>query len=171
MRMSFGLSWAYNAEDFRLLAYMINLQELSGSNIHSVLDLAVAESQREGYPRSNAYSIAEGHFPLDDDPVWMRAICNEDLPVGFMMTSEVPESGEYFLWRMMIGAHYQRRGYGKAAMKLLIRRIEENGNPRVLLLSHLKANPQAGRFYQNLGFSYTGEELGTGELMMSLRFD
>jgi diamine N-acetyltransferase len=87
------------------------------------------------------------------------------------MTSEVPERGEYFLWRMMIDGRYQGRGYGMTAMKLLIERIEANGNPQILLLSHLKANMQAGRFCQKLGFEYTGEEISPGDLAMSLRFD
>jgi diamine N-acetyltransferase len=150
---------------------MITLDEISRENIYAVLALDVAESQRDDYPRSNAYSIAEGHFPPDDDPVWMRAICMEGDPVGFMMTSEIPERGEYFLWRMMIDERYQGRGYGTDAVRLLIKRIEDNGNARVLLLSHLKANTGAGRFYQSLGFAYTGEDLGGGDLEMSLRFD
>lgn len=152
-------------------APMITLQKISRRNIHAVLALDVAEDQRGVYPRSNAYSIAEGHYPLDSDPVWMRAICDGKDPVGFMMTSEVPDRGEYFLWRLMIDLHHQGRGHGLQAMNLLIERIRRNGNPRILLTSHLKANASAGRFYQKLGFEYTGEDLGGGDLGMSLRFD
>ena len=88
-----------------------------------------------------------------------------------MMTSEVPERGDYFLWRLMIDARHQRRGYGREAMNRLIDRIKSSSNARVLLLSHLRANTGAGRFYRKLGFEYTGEEFGEEELMMSLRFD
>ena len=150
---------------------MVILEEITGSNIHAVLALEVSAEQRSNYPRSNAYSIAEGLFPPDDDPVWMRAICDGGEPVGFIMTSEVPEDGEYFLWRMMIDRRFQGKGYGTEAMHLLIKRIRDNGYPRVLLLSHLKSNEDAGRFYSKLGFSYTGNELGAGDLEMSLRFD
>lgn len=41
----------------------------------------------------------------------------------------------------------------------------------LLLLSHLEANVDASRFYQSLGFAYTGEDLGGGDLMMALQFD
>ena len=150
---------------------MVTLEEISANNIHAVLALDVLDTQKATYPRSNAYSIAEGFFPSDDDPVWMRAICKDGEPIGFMMTSEVPEDGDYFLWRMMIDAHHQGRGYGAAAMRLLIKRIKDNGNAHVLLLSHLKANADAGRFYESLGFSYTGKDLGNGDLEMSLQFD
>ena len=149
---------------------MVTLEEITSTNIHAVLALEVSRAQKEAYPRSNAYSIAEGLFSTDDDPVWMRAICKDGEPVGFIMTSEVPEDGEYFLWRMMIDTHHQGRGYGTEAMRLLIERIEGSGNPKVLFLSHLKANVEAGRFYEGLGFTYTGSDLGKGDLEMSLRF-
>lgn len=150
---------------------MISLEEITSRNIHAVLALEVAEEQKATYPRCNAHSIAEGLFPADEDPVWMRAICHHGEPIGFMMTSEVPADGDYFLWRMMIDKHHQGKGYGAAAMRLLIRRIEDNGNPHLLFLSHLQDNTAAGRFYTKLGFSYTGNDLGDGDLEMALRFD
>ena len=150
---------------------MVTLEEITSDNIHAVLALEVAEEQKATYPRSNAYSIAEGLFPPDDDPVWMRAICNEDEPVGFIMTSELPDNGDYFLWRMMIDRRYQGQGYGAEAMRLLIKRIKDNGNPHMMLLSHLKDNVAAGRFYESFGFSYTGKDSGGNELEMMLRFD
>lgn len=150
---------------------MITLEEISKKNVRAVLALDVAEEQRDGYPRSNAWSIVEGFFPMDDDPVWMRAICNSGVPVGFMMTSEVPERGEYFLWRMMIDRRYQGLGYGFEAMHLLIKRIENLGNPQLLITSHLKGNAEAGRFYQSLGFTYAGETPGGDEMEMRLSFE
>ena len=149
----------------------VTLEEISRENIYAVLALDVAESQKAFYPRSNAYSIAEGHYPPDDDAVWMRAICRSGEPVGFMMTSEVPERGEYFLWRMMIDERFQGQGYGAAAMRALIERIQAIGDPQVLLLSHLEENRDAGRFYERLGFSYTGEDLGDGDLVMRKQLD
>lgn len=150
---------------------MITLKEISGTNILAILALDVAEEQKGDYPRSNGYSIAEGHHPRDSDPVWMRAIYNDEKPVGFMMTSENPDQGEYFLWRLMIDERYQGSGFGLQAMNLLIERIKRKGNPRVLLTSHLKPNTMAGSFYRKLGFEYTGKDLGDGDLLMSLYFD
>lgn len=150
---------------------MITLKELSKDNIHGVLALEVGDDQRAVYPRSNAYSIAEGHYPPDEDAVWMRAICERERPIGFMMTSEAPARGEYFLWRMMIDVHHQKRGHGRRAMELLIQRTKECGNAKILLLSHLKANTNAGHFYEKLGFAYTGDQLGEDDLVMSFSFD
>lgn len=150
---------------------MVTLEEISRSNVHAVLALEVSEEQKAGYPRSNGYSIAEGLFPPDDDAVCMRAICKDREPVGFLMTSEAPEVGACFLWRMMIDQRHQGRGYGAEAMRLLIERLEAEGNPRVLLLTHLAGNSDAGSFYKRLGFSYTGNDSGNGDLEMALRLD
>ena len=149
---------------------IISLEEITSGNIHAVLALSVSEEQESSFPRSNAYSIAEGVFSPDEDPVWMRAICKDGEPIGFLMTSEAPQDGNYFLWRMMIDERHQGNGYGEEAMRLLIDRIKNNGNARELSLSHLWSNTKAGKFYSKIGFSYTGNDLGEGDREMSLRF-
>jgi len=145
------------------------LQEITGGNLGEILALRVTEEQKKVYPRSNAYSIAEGHHPPDDDPVWMRAIYAGEDPVGFLMTSEVPARGEYFLWRLMIDAGSQGLGHGARAVELLIERIEATPNAKVLLTSHVEGDGDVGVFYRKLGFEYTGEILGDCDRLMRLR--
>ncbi|MFC1736100.1 GNAT family N-acetyltransferase [Candidatus Hydrogenedentota bacterium] len=148
----------------------VSLREITGKNIKTILRLRVTEEQKKVYPRSNGYSIAEGHYPVDDDPVWMRAICAGEIPVGFLMTSEAPDQGEYFIWRLMIDAKHQGKGYGSQAVKLLIERIKASGNAKTLLTSHLKNDGDAGGFYQKLGFMYTGEIQDGCDLLMRIDF-
>ena len=128
----------------------------------------LTDEQKKVYPRSNAYSIAEGHYPADDDQVWMRAIYAGETPVGFLMTSEAPDQGEYFLWRLMIDAKHQGKGYGRRAVVLLIERIKGSENAKALLTSHLQTDGNAGAFYQKLGFVYTGEILDGCDLLMKM---
>ncbi len=149
----------------------ISLREITSKNLRSVLGLEVTEKQKEVYPRSNAYSIAEAHYPPDDDPVWIRAIYKGEAPVGFLMTSEAPDQGEYFLWRLMIDAQHQGRGYGRRAVELLIERIEASPSPKALVTSHLKDDGDAGSFYEKLGFSYTGEIMGGRDHVMRMDFE
>jgi diamine N-acetyltransferase len=149
---------------------VVTLREITPENIRAVLRLSVAPEQRSVYPRSNGYSIAEGHYPDDDDPVWMRVIYANETPVGFLMTSEAPDRGEYFVWRLMVDAEHQGKGYGSRAMKLLIERIRASGNARRLLTSHLKGQGDAGGFYQKLGFVYTGEVLDGIDYVMEIAF-
>ena len=146
----------------------VTLREITSHNLHAILELSVAEDQLPAYPRSNAYSIAEAHYPPDNDPVWLRAIYAGETPVGFMMTSEAPEKGEYFLWRLMIDQRFQGRGYGRRAVQLLIERIRRTGNPRTLITSHLKVAANSGRFYERMGFKYS--RTSTDEVEMKLTF-
>lgn len=135
------------------IADSTTLRPITSQNLKSILELSVTGEQKQAYPRSNAYSIAEGHYPPDDDQVWMRAIYAGEVPVGFLMTSEAEERGEYFLWRLMVDRRYQGRGYGSQAVRLLIERIQASPKPRVLLTSHLKGEANVGAFYEKLGFS------------------
>ena len=149
----------------------VHLREITSNNLRMVLALGVSEEQEQVYPRSNAYSIAEGHYPRDNDPVWMRAIYADEVPVGFIMTSEAPENGEYFLWRLMIDQDHQGNGYGSAAVGLLVARIQASGNARFLVTDHLEGDGNAGSFYARHGFRYTGEVLSEGELVMRRDFN
>ena len=149
---------------------VVSLREITPENIRAVLGLEVAPEQKSVYPRSNGYSIAEGHYPTDDDPVWMRVIYANETPVGFLMTSEARDRGEYFLWRLMVDAEHQGRGYGSDAVKLLVERIKASGNARMLLTSHLKGDGNAGGFYEKLGFVYTGEVIDGIDYVMKIAF-
>ncbi len=148
----------------------VTLREITSENLHAILELSVADHQLKAYPPSNAYSIAEAHYSADDDPVWLRAIYAGATPVGFMMTSEAPAQGEYFLWRLMIDQRYQGSGYGARAVQLLIERIRQTDNPKTLITSHLQEDANAGRFYERLGFAYTGDLIGKDDLEMRFTF-
>ena len=148
----------------------VSLREITSENLKSVLSLDVAENQKRNYPRSNAHSIAEGHYPADDDPVWIRAIYADETPVGFLMTSEAPDQGVYFLWRLMIDAQFQSKGYAGRGVEILVERIRATPNAKSLITSHLKDNDHAGRFFEKLGFSYTDEMLGELDRLMKMDF-
>ena len=148
----------------------VTLREITSENLHAILDLSVADHQLEAYPRSNAYSITEAHFPSDDDPVWLRAIYAGETPVGFMMTSEAPDQGTYFLWRLMVDRRFRGSGVGRSAVQLLIERIRRTDNPTALITSHLQQDANAGRFYERLGFTYTGDLIGEYDLELRFTF-
>ncbi len=146
----------------------VSLRELNHANLAAVLALEVTPAQKAVYPRSNAETLAEGHYPADDDPVWIRAIYADEVPVGLLMTSEAPLQGEYFLWRLMVDAKYQSKGYALQAVRLLIERVAQSANGRTIITSHLAANAAAGRFFTGLGFAYTGDMLGESDRLMEL---
>ena len=110
------------------------------------------------------------HYPPDSDPVWLRAIYAGETPVGLMMTSERPDRGEYFLWRLMIDQRFQSNGYGRGAVQLLIERIRRSSNPRVLITSYLNVDANSGRFYERMGFKYSRDLTDTDEIEMKITF-
>ena len=146
----------------------VSLRAITSRNLKAILALSVTKEQKKVYPRSNAYSIAEGHYPPDDDLVWMRAIYAGEDPIGFLMTSEDPDRGEYFLWRLMIDARHQGKGYGFKAVELLLERIKASPNAKELLTAHLKDDGDAGSFYRKLGFEYTGEVIAGADRVMKI---
>ncbi len=141
----------------------ISLREITRETLRSILDLRVAKEQEE-LVASNARSIAEAHFA---ENAWFRAIYADETPVGFVMLSEVPEKAEYYLWRFMVDARYQGKGYGQQALELVIQHVRTRPNARELYTSHVKGNDIAGHLYSKLGFEYTGEAEGE-ELVMKL---
>ena len=140
----------------------VTLREVTRENLRDVLRLKVAEEQR-GFVADNATSIAQAHFYPES--AWFRAVYAGETPVGFLMLSDEPEKQEYFLWRFMIDARYQRRGYGRGALELLFAHVKGRPGAQELFTSCVDAAGGPGPFYEGLGFTYTGE-LDEGERVM-----
>ena len=104
--------------------------------------------------------------PLFDEEAWYRAIYADDQPVGFAMLEVYPDQEVYGIWRFMIAAAHQGRGYGRKAIELLVDHVRGLPGATALLTSHVTAPGDPGPFYEACGFSYTGEVDG-GERIMS----
>jgi len=142
---------------------VISLREVTKENLNDVLTLKVKPEQQQ-FVASNAVSIAEAHY---EEKAWFRAIYADETPVGFVMLYNDPVAGEYYLWRMMIGARYQGRHFGERALQLLIDYVRNQPEATELLVSYVpvEGNPQP--FYSRLGFVDTGE-VSNGENVMRL---
>ena len=141
----------------------VSLREITQETVNSILNLRVTEKQ-ERFVASNAVSIAQAHFSED---AWFRAIYADETPVGFLMLSDQPDKGEYFLWRFMVDAQHQGKGYGRRALELLINHVKTRPNAEELFLSHVPGAGSPEDFYRKLGFEHTGEKTGE-ELVMKL---
>jgi diamine N-acetyltransferase len=144
---------------------VITLREVTKETVRDICDLKVAENQRH-FVAENAMSIAQAHF---EPKAWFRAIYADETPVGFMMLYIDPEEPEYYLWRYMIDAAHQGKGYGAEALRQLIAYVKEQPNAMKLRLSCVPGEGSAMAFYEHLGFRTTGKE-HHGELEMELIF-
>jgi diamine N-acetyltransferase len=142
----------------------VTLREITADSLRPFLRMKVAPEQ-EGMVANNAVSIAQAYF---EPKAWFRGIYAADEPVGFLMLYDDAEKAEYFLWRLMIAAEHQGKGYGRAAVLALIAYVRGRPGADRLLVSHVPAIPgNPGPFYEKLGFTYTGEKDGI-ELIMAL---
>jgi diamine N-acetyltransferase len=86
------------------------------------------------------------------------------------MLADEPEKGEYFLWRLMIDAVHQGRGYGRHAVELVIDYVRTRPDARELRTSYYPGAPgHPGPFYAGLGLAETGETDEDGETILSLQ--
>lgn len=144
----------------------VTLREITKETVRAILDLKVAPEQ-DNLVAPNAVSIAEAHF---EEKAWFRAVYAGETPVGFVMTAEDHERPFFYLWRYMIDAKYQGKGYGAKALNLLIERIKALPNATEMKLSVVPEEGSAIQFYEKLGFVDTGE-LHDGEMVFVLKFE
>jgi diamine N-acetyltransferase len=128
----------------------VDLQPITVENWKTCIALSVSESQR-GFVSSNLYSIAESQFYPDAQPF---AVYNEFRQmVGFVMYGRDVFSGKWKVFRMMIDAPHQGKGYGRAAMEKIIAVISQQPDGDEILICYQNPNQAARCLYTGLGFT------------------
>jgi diamine N-acetyltransferase len=148
---------------------MVTLRPLTDENRAAVLSLRVSPAQ-EQFVSSVEESLVEAAAEPGGRAIqW--ALYDDETPVGFVMISDEVDGPEYiphFLWKLLIDERHQRRGYGTAALDLVIEYFRERG---VTIVS-TTAEPGEGSpipFYERYGFVRTGDLVFDGEILLELR--
>ena len=138
----------------------IELRIIDASNRQTCLALRVAGEQ-PSFIASTRRSLEQAA----EQPAVARpfAIYAEGTVVGFAMFAfdedyEDPDD-RYWLWRFMIDERFQRRGYGTAALGVIVAYFKENGANHIKL-STKPDNTTALSLYRRCGFRETGEQNG-----------
>ena len=143
----------------------ITLQEITADTWRQCARLKV-RSDQENFVAPNVSSLAQSKYEPGLLPL---AVYDGETMVGFVMYSEQPyEPGKYFIYRVMVGAEFQGKGYGRDAMLALIERMQALPECREIVLSYEPENSVAERLYESLGFRKTGE-IFEGEVVSSLK--
>lgn len=145
---------------------VISLREVTKDTVRAIVSLKTTQHQ-ETFVSPNAVSISEAYFHRDQ--AWFRAIYADETPVGFFMLWDDPQKPEYYLWRFMIDARYQRQGYGWRALELIVEHVKTRPNATELTLSYVPEEGGPADFYHRFGFVDTGE-IVDGELMSRFVF-
>jgi len=132
----------------------IDLREINKNNWSDCVNLSVSSAQR-GFLPDNSYSLAQAAYEPECVPLGIYA--NEKL-IGFAMYATTEFAGEVVQWiyRLMIDAKSQNKGFGKEAVIQLIKYIKSRHNEQVIL-SYVRENKIAKNLYASCGFNETGE--------------
>jgi diamine N-acetyltransferase len=150
------------------MARRVRLAEVTADNWRAVASLRLATEQ-EDLVASNVYSLAESKF---DDTARPRAIYAGKRVVGFLMydvSRGRGKSRKALIYRFMIDAAHQGKGYGRAALAAALDEIRAIPRIKKVAISYMPDNPVAGPFYASFGFKEVGED-DDGEMIAELRF-
>ena len=139
---------------------MIELRDITSDNFYEILDLKVAEYQKN-YVSSVADSLAQAW--LYRDTAFPFAIYADDLPVGFVMLGYYKSRDQYTLWKFFIDERYQNKGYGKQALKLCVNYLFDMFDTEEIYAGVYAGNKTAKRLYVSFGFEETGKLEGNIE--------
>jgi diamine N-acetyltransferase len=132
---------------------VVTLEQITGGTVRALCRLAVSPDQ-SGFVAPNAVSFAEALF---EPHAWYRAIAADGVPVGFVMLYDDPAEPVYYLWRFMIDARHQGKGFGARAMELLLAHVRGRPQATELKVSWMPGEGGPEGFYRRLGFEPTGE--------------
>lgn len=146
----------------------IALREITEQNRQKCCSLKVDPAQAE-YIASNEGSLKEAQENAEVARPF--AIYADDEMIGFTMfawdeNNEDPED-KYWLWRFMIDRSLQGKGYGRLALKEIIRYFKDNGAD-IITLSTKPSNRTALSLYHQFGFKENGE-MNDEEIVLKLQ--
>lgn len=148
----------------------MELRKIDLDNVWKIVHLSVTDAQKEqDFVASNAESIIEAYATAQSGFTALPfGLYENGEPVGFVMLGygsigdeQEPSvvNDSYCIWRFMIDAKHQKRGYGSAGMETVLRYIRSFpcGKAGWCWLSYEPDNEEARKLYAKFGFRETGE--------------
>jgi diamine N-acetyltransferase len=136
--------------------HAVRLEPLTPENVRAVCELRVAPAQ-EVFVEPNAVSIAEAYV---HEQAWCRAVYAGAELVGFVMLFDAASGPGYMLWRLMIDARFQGRGFGREVVERVADHVRGRPGATRLKVSVHVGDGGPAPFYESLGFTATGELSG-----------
>ena len=141
---------------------MVWLAEIGPDNWR--LGLKPAEDQRR-YVADSAVLLARA-YAYREQRSRAFVICDGEVPVGMGLYYDLPEWECYDFSQLFIDERYQRRGYGKAAVRLVLDAMRKDGRYRKVTLCYIEGNEAAKRLYEQFGFAEVDRD--EDEIVMEL---
>ena len=141
---------------------MIRLEDIDPGNWR--VDLKVAESQKT-FVANSAVMLARA-YAYREQRSRAFIIYADETPVGMGLYHDCPELDAYDLSQIFIDARYQSRGYGKAATKLILDAMKQDGKYGKAVLCYIEGNDTAKKLYEQFGFAEVDRD--EDEIIMEL---
>ena len=114
------------------------------------LGLKVAESQKT-YVANSADMLARA-YAYREQRSRAFIIYDDEIPVGMGLYYDLPEMECYDFSQIFIDERYQGRGYGKAATRLVLDALKQDGKYNKVDLCYIQGNDVAKKLYEQFGF-------------------
>ena len=141
-------------------AVKVQLKPVDRDNWRAMVRLTLRPGQ-EHFVSPPAWSLAGSYVRRYGDHYEYTPMVISDVEtiVGYAtLVCDGNSFDDYWIDDIMIDAIYQHRGYGRAAMKLILAMIpKQYSKCRVIKLTCFRGNDNAIALYKSLGFEATGE--------------
>lgn len=127
---------------------MIHLVDIDPGNWR--LGLLVADSQKNYV--SDSYAMLARAYAYREQRSRALVIYDNETPVGMGMYHDCPDLDAFDLSQIFIDERYQRKGYGKAATKLVLDAMKQDGKYSKAILCYIEGNNAAKDLYESFGF-------------------
>ncbi len=141
-------------------------------DVDALLGLSVAPEQQR-FVASNSVTLAQAAYNpsstvcgvwKDDTPIGLVAWVDTSHPEAELDPEDEPDC--LYLWRLMIGHQWQRRGFGREILAQLERRARVQQRS-FLYVSAVEGPGSPLAFYEKAGFRRTGA-ISDGEVVLRL---
>ena len=143
----------------------LHFEPITDDNRERALKLHISPTQK-GYVETVEECLEEASHGRNWRPV---GIYDGPVMVGFAMYGffwEYFPAGRVWMDRLLIDKRHQGKGYGKAALQMLLKRLTEEYRRKKIYLSVIEGNHAAAGMYQKAGFQFTGRRDLHGERIM-----
>ena len=150
---------------------VISLRTIEDANRETVEALRTTPAQERFVSPVIASMIEATEEPGAHAEYW--AIYDDETPVGFVMIADEVDGPEYiahYLWKLLIDERYQRRGYGRATLDLVLALFRARGVSEMWTSAGQGDGSPLG-FYERYGFTQAGEVVFDDEVLLHLTFD
>lgn len=136
---------------------MVVLKLVDESCFEEVIRLEVEVSDKN-FVASNLRSLAEAWLYRENEDVFPYAILTSDHVVGFDLLEKDKEEQHFLVWRLMIDKKFQGQGFGKSALKSIIKMASDEAVYLYVQVDYVRENHRMERLLKSLSFEQIGSD-------------